>query len=142
MPFDVPTPRRPLPQRASAFTTSFVVGDTAGVLIAAAHRDGDLAGFELRVGKHGSTLAGMTDAIGAAASIALQHGAPLTEMTEQWRGTRYEPAGATNDPDIRNATSLTDYVARWLLAGFPAPDRTHSTAGSAPTQSTGPQATQ
>lgn len=120
MTVDVPHPRRTRAHRAPAITTTFQLGDTAGVLTAASHSDGGLAGIELRVGKHGSTLAGLTEAVATATTLALQHGAGLTELAEQWQGTRFPPAGATADPDIAQATSLTDYLAHRLLADFPA----------------------
>jgi hypothetical protein len=72
------------------------------------------ATFDLRVGKHGSTLAGLTEALATAASLALQHGTPLAEITDAWQQTQFAPHGATDDPDIPDTTSLADYVARRL----------------------------
>jgi ribonucleoside-diphosphate reductase alpha chain len=102
----------------AGYTRSFRLGDTDGTLTTAS-RDGKLDQIFLRAGDHGSTLAGMTDAFSVAASLALQHGAPLEEIAEELRGTRFEPAGHTDDPDIGVATSLMDYTGRRLLADFP-----------------------
>ena len=69
--------------------------------------------------KQGSTLRGMTDALAIAISIGLQHGAPLETYIAKFAGMRFDPAGATDDPDIPTATSIIDYIARRLGVDYP-----------------------
>ena len=83
---------------------------------------------DLRVGKHGSTLAGLTEALATAASLAFQHGTPLTEITGAWQQTRFVPNGPTDDPDVPDTASLADYVARRLLLDHPPADTSTATA--------------
>src|SRR5690606_2287500 len=68
--------------------------------------------------KQGSTLAGVMDAFSIAVSVALQYGVPLEKYLEKFMNMRFEPAGMTDDPDIRMATSVMDYVARRLALDF------------------------
>ncbi len=68
----------------------------------------------LKLGKQGSTLAGVMDAFSLAVSIALQYGVPLETYVEKFMNMRFEPAGMTDDPDIRMATSVMDYIFRRL----------------------------
>jgi len=110
-------PAAPTTRVRAGYTSSFRLGETYGTLTTAG-RDGQLDQIFLRAGCHGSTLAGMTDAFSIAASLALQHGARLDEVTAHLRGTRFEPAGHTDDPDITVATSLMDYAGRRLMADF------------------------
>jgi hypothetical protein len=115
---DVSADRRtspnPVEQRLGR-TTAFTIGDLTGILTTTpAGEDTIATTFDLRVGKHGSTLAGLTDALAAAASLALQHGTPLEEITDAWQQTRFVPNGTTDDLDIPDTTSLADYVARRL----------------------------
>ncbi|WP_203843241.1 hypothetical protein [Winogradskya humida] len=116
---DVPAARHITPlatdqgsRRWSGHTTSFRIEDLAGTVTTHRTGDGTTAGFDLRVGTHGSTMAGLTDALAAAASLALQHGAPLASITDAWQQTWFVPNGVTDDPDIPHTTSLADYVAR------------------------------
>jgi ribonucleoside-diphosphate reductase alpha chain len=68
----------------------------------------------LKLGKQGSTLAGVMDAFSMAISISLQYGVPLEKWVEKFTNMRFEPAGVTDDPDIRIASSVMDYVFRRL----------------------------
>jgi ribonucleoside-diphosphate reductase alpha chain len=70
----------------------------------------------LRFGKHGSTLAGLTDALGQAISIGLQAGVPIEEYVSAFAGTEFAPAGRTDDPELPLTTSVLDYVGRRLDA--------------------------
>jgi ribonucleoside-diphosphate reductase alpha chain len=77
----------------------------------------------LKVAKQGSTLSGVMDAFAIAVSIALQYGVPLETYVEKFINTRFEPSGMTNDPDIRFASSLVDYVFRRLALDYLTPDQ-------------------
>lgn len=127
---DVPAARRtdPAPadqslRRSAGHTTAFQIGDVTGTLTTAVLADTTTAAtIDLRVGKHGSTLAGLSEALATAASLAWQHGAPLAEITDAWHQTRFVPNGPTDDPDVPATTSLADYVARRLLIDHPPAD--------------------
>ncbi|AKU17258.1 vitamin B12-dependent ribonucleotide reductase [Luteipulveratus mongoliensis] len=106
--------RKRLPKRRSSQTTSFAVGGAEGYLTAGTHADGELGEIFLKFGKQGSTLAGVMDAFSVAVSVALQYGVPLETYVEKFTNMRFEPAGMTDDPDIRMAQSIMDYVFRRL----------------------------
>jgi len=97
---------------------SFEIGGAEGTLTAGAHTDGQLGEIFLRLGKQGSTLAGLTEAFSIVTSLALQHGVPLELITARLRGLRFEPAGLTDDTEIPEVTSVMDYIARRLAADF------------------------
>ena len=109
---------RPLPRRRESATRSFVVGGTKGYITTSAYEGGDLAEVSLRMAKQGSTLGGMMDALSTAWSVGLQHGAPLEVYVRKLSNSRAEPSGGTNDPQLPEATSPTDYVVRRLAVDF------------------------
>ena len=104
--------RRRLPKQRQALTTSFRVGGAEGYLTTGSHEDGQLGEMFLKLGKQGSTMAGLMDAFSVAVSIALQYGVPLETYVAKFTGTTFEPSGMTDDPDVRMATSIIDYVFR------------------------------
>ncbi|REF31537.1 vitamin B12-dependent ribonucleotide reductase [Calidifontibacter indicus] len=106
--------RRRLPKRRSSQTTSFAVGGAEGYLTASTYDDDQLGELFLKFGKQGSTLAGVMDAFSIAVSVALQYGVPLETYVEKFTNMRFEPAGMTDDPDVRMAQSIMDYVFRRL----------------------------
>ncbi len=110
--------RRRLPRTRPSCTMSFEIGGAEGTLTAGAHTDGQLGEIFLRLGKQGSTLAGLTEAFSIVTSLALQHGVPLELITARLRGLRFEPAGLTDDTEIPEVTSVMDYIARRLAADF------------------------
>ncbi len=106
--------RRRLPKTRPSMTTSFTVAGAQGYLTAGSYPDNGLGEVFLRLGKQGSTLAGVMDAFSIAVSIGLQYGVPLTTYVEKFTNLRFEPAGMTDDPDIRMAQSIMDYIFRRL----------------------------
>ncbi|MFE9201952.1 hypothetical protein [Micromonospora sp. NPDC007230] len=110
---DLGRTRIPVPRRTAGTTAEFVLDGTPGHLVTAAAAD-RLTHVELHVGKHGSTLAGLTDALSTAITTGLHAGAPVSEFVAELRHTRYAPAGPTGDPEVPEATSLGDYLARRL----------------------------
>ena len=110
--------RRRLPKRRSSQTTSFSVGGAEGYLTASSYPDDGLGEIFLKFGKQGSTLAGLMDAFSLAVSVALQYGVPLETYVEKFTNLRFEPAGLTDDPDVRMAQSIMDYVFRRLALDF------------------------
>ncbi|MBI3648548.1 MAG: vitamin B12-dependent ribonucleotide reductase [Actinobacteria bacterium] len=106
--------RRRLPRSRPSITTKFEVGDAEGYITASSYPDDGIGEIFLKTSKQGSTLAGIMDAFSIAISIGLQYGVPLDAYVEKFINMKFEPSGMTNDPDIRFATSLVDYVFRRL----------------------------
>lgn len=110
--------RNRLPKARPATTTSFSVGGAEGYMTAGAYADGALGEVFLKLGKQGSTLAGVMDAFSIAVSIGLQYGVPLETFVEKFTNLRFEPAGMTDDQDIRIAQSMMDYIFRRLALDY------------------------
>ena len=110
--------RKRLPKARPATTTSFSVGGAEGYMTAGAYADGALGEVFLKLGKQGSTLAGVMDAFSIAVSIGLQYGVPLETFVEKFTNLRFEPAGMTDDADIRMAQSMMDYIFRRLALDY------------------------
>jgi ribonucleoside-diphosphate reductase alpha chain len=87
-------------------------------MTAGAYEDGALGEVFLKLGKQGSTLAGVMDAFSIAVSIGLQYGVPLETFVEKFTNLRFEPAGMTDDKDIRMAQSMMDYIFRRLALDY------------------------
>jgi ribonucleoside-diphosphate reductase alpha chain len=115
--------RKRLPQSRPSRTTSFQVGDAEGYITAGEYPDDGIGEIFLKVAKQGSTLSGVMDAFAIAVSIALQYGVPIETYVEKFVNTRFEPSGMTNDPDIRFASSLVDYVFRRLALDYLTPEQ-------------------
>jgi ribonucleoside-diphosphate reductase alpha chain len=110
--------RKRLPKSRPSITTSFSVGGAEGYMTAGSYPDDGLGEVFLKLGKQGSTLAGVMDAFSIAISIALQHGVPLETYVSKFTNMRFEPAGLTDDPDIRMAQSVLDYIFRRLALDY------------------------
>ncbi|MDO5740069.1 MAG: vitamin B12-dependent ribonucleotide reductase [Ornithinimicrobium sp.] len=110
--------RKRLPKRRASQTTSFAVGGAEGYLTAGTYDNGELGELFLKFGKQGSTLAGVMDAFSIAVSIGMQYGVPLETFVEKFTNLRFEPAGLTDDPDVRMAQSIMDYVFRRLALDY------------------------
>ncbi|MGY1915994.1 vitamin B12-dependent ribonucleotide reductase [Blastococcus sp. SYSU DS0973] len=106
--------RKRLPKKRTSVTTSFSVAGAEGYMTAGMYEDGSLGEVFLKLGKQGSTLAGVMDAFSIGISLALQHGVPLETYISKFTNMRFEPAGMTDDPDIRIAQSVMDYIFRRL----------------------------
>jgi ribonucleoside-diphosphate reductase alpha chain len=110
--------RRRLPKSRQAITTSFSVGGAEGYMTSGAHEDGSLGEIFMKLGKQGSTLAGMMDAFSIAISISLQYGVPLETFVSKFTNMKFEPAGLTDDPDVRMSQSIMDYTFRRLALDY------------------------
>jgi ribonucleoside-diphosphate reductase alpha chain len=106
--------RKRLPRSRPSITTKFEVGDAEGYITASSYPDDGIGEIFLKTSKQGSTLAGVMDAFSIAISIGLQYGVPLDAYVSKFVNMKFEPSGMTNDPDIRFASSLVDYVFRRL----------------------------
>ena len=110
--------RKRLPKKRPSETVSFSVGGAEGYLTASSYPDDGLGEVFLKMSKQGSTLAGVMDAFSVAISIGLQYGVPLETFISKFTNMRFEPAGMTDDPDIRMAASVMDYIFRRLALDF------------------------
>ncbi|MEU7001777.1 vitamin B12-dependent ribonucleotide reductase [Nonomuraea sp. NPDC046570] len=106
--------RRRMPNQRPSTTTRFTVGGAKGYMTASSYPDDGLGEVFLKMSKQGSTLAGVMDAFSVAISIGLQYGVPLETYMSKFVNMRFEPAGMTDDPDVRMATSVMDYIFRRL----------------------------
>ena len=110
--------RKRLPKSRPSKTVSFAVGGAEGYMTASSYPDDGLGEVFLKMSKQGSTLAGVMDAFSIAISIALQYGVPLETYVSKFINMRFEPAGMTDDPDVRMAQSVMDYIFRRLALDF------------------------
>jgi ribonucleoside-diphosphate reductase alpha chain len=110
--------RERLPDERKAITHHFQVGGHDGYVTVGLYPDGRPGEVFFRVTKEGSTVNGLMDSLGISMSMALQHGVPLKDLVRKLAHLRFEPAGATNNPKVRFAKSIPDYVARWLAIEF------------------------
>jgi ribonucleoside-diphosphate reductase alpha chain len=116
--------RRRLPRQRPATVTRFSVAGAEGYMTASSYPDDGIGEVFLKLGKQGSTLAGVMDAFSMAISVGLQYGIPLDSYVAKFTNMRFEPAGLTDDPDIRIASSVMDYIFRRLaLDHLPYEDR-------------------
>ena len=110
--------RRKLPRSRRSLTLEFRVADCKGFVTIGEYDDGRPGEIFVRVSKQGSTLAGIMDAFAISLSHGLQYGVPLRAFVDAFTGMRFEPAGMTDDPDLRIATSLIDYLFRRLAVEY------------------------
>ncbi|MDR1431214.1 MAG: vitamin B12-dependent ribonucleotide reductase, partial [Propionibacteriaceae bacterium] len=110
--------RTRLPKSRVSRTTSFSVAGADGYMTSGMYEDGSLGELFLKLGKQGSTLAGVMDAFSIAVSIGLQYGVPLGTFAQKFTNLKFEPAGVTDDPDVRMAQSIMDYIFRRLALDF------------------------
>ncbi|MDF5755346.1 vitamin B12-dependent ribonucleotide reductase [Spongiactinospora sp. TRM90649] len=106
--------RRRMPSQRPSTTTRFSVGGAKGYMTASSYPDDGLGEVFLKMSKQGSTLAGVMDAFSVAISIGLQYGVPLETYVSKFVNMRFDPAGMTDDPDVRMAASVMDYIFRRL----------------------------
>ncbi len=129
--------RERLPDERKAITHHFSVGGHDGYVTVGLYPDGRPGEVFFRVTKEGSTVNGLMDSLGISMSMALQHGVPLKDLVRKLAHLRFEPAGATNNPKIRFAKSIPDYVARWLALEFLTEDERRAIGLEAPAEGNG-----
>ncbi|MDN5853957.1 MAG: vitamin B12-dependent ribonucleotide reductase, partial [Actinomycetia bacterium] len=120
--------RKRLPKSRPSRTTSFTVGGAEGYMTSGSYPDDGLGEVFLKLGKQGSTLAGVMDAFSIAISISLQYGVPLETFVSKFTNMKFEPAGLTDDPDVRMSQSIMDYIFRRLALDY-LPFETRSAMG-------------
>ena len=110
--------RRVLPVTRRSVTHKFAVAGFEGYLTIGLFEDDSPGEIFIKMSKEGSTLSGLVQGFCRAFSLALQYGLPLPAAADRFRGMRFEPAGPTSNPDIPEASSILDYVARYLELHF------------------------
>ena len=110
--------RERLPRRRRSSTFAFRVADCEGYVTVGEYEDGRPGEVFIKVSKQGSTLAGIMDAFSISISLGLQHGVPLATYVRKYSNMKFEPAGITDDAEIRIATSLVDYIFRRLALDY------------------------
>jgi ribonucleoside-diphosphate reductase alpha chain len=110
-----PTPKRErLPETRRSLTHKFEVCDLEGYITVGFYDDGRPGEVFVKIAKHGSTISGLVDTIAVLTSMALQYGVPVEALARKFEFTRFEPSGWTNNPELRRANSIVDYLFRWL----------------------------
>ncbi len=110
--------RERLPRRRRSSTFAFRVADCEGYVTVGEYEDGRPGEVFIKVSKQGSTLAGIMDAFSISISLGLQHQVPLATYVRKFANMKFEPAGITDDADLRIATSLVDYIFRRLALDY------------------------
>ena len=110
--------RERLPRRRNSKTFAFRVADCEGYVTVGEYEDGRPGEVFINVSKQGSTLAGIMDAFSISFSLGLQHQVPLATYVRKYTNMKFEPAGITDDPELRIATSLVDYIFRRIALDY------------------------
>ena len=110
--------REKMPVERASVTHKFSVGGHEGYLTVGMYEDGRPGELFIKMAKEGSTLSGVMDGLALTVSLGLQYGVPLKVFVDKLVNTRFEPSGISANPNIRFATSVLDYIARWLGGKF------------------------
>ncbi len=110
--------RRRLPETRTAITHKFDIAGHEGYLTVGVFQDHQPGELFITMAKEGSTIGGLMDGIGTLTSLALQYGVPLEALVKKFAHQRFEPSGFTKNPEIRSASSIIDYVFRWMAIQF------------------------
>ena len=113
--------RRCLEDERNSIVHKFSVGGHEGYIIVGMYDEGTPGEIFIKMAKEGSTLSGFMDGLAISMSIGLQYGVPLKALVDKLMDSRFEPSGFTENPNIRSATSIVDYIARFLGGRFISP---------------------
>ncbi|MPZ50379.1 MAG: adenosylcobalamin-dependent ribonucleoside-diphosphate reductase [Dehalococcoidia bacterium] len=122
--------RRRLPDERHSLTHKFRVGDQEGYVTAGLFEDGAPGEIFVTISKEGSTIRGLMDSVAMLTSYSLQYGVALRTLVDKFRGVHFEPAGFTANPEIPQASSLVDYIFRWLELRFLTPGDSDDTVSA------------
>lgn len=111
--------RRRLPDERNSITHKFQIGSQKGYITVGLYEDGSPGEIFISMSKDGSTMSGLLDALATSVSIGLQFGVPLRTLVEKFSHVHFDPSGFTENPNIRYAKSVVDYIFRWLATKFP-----------------------
>jgi len=121
-----------MPVERASFTHKFSVGGHEGYITVGMYEDGRPGEIFIKMSKEGSTLSGVMDGLALTISLGLQYGVPLKVFVDKLLNTRFEPSGITGNANIRFATSVLDYIARWLGGKFISSDYLKLNGGTHP----------
>lgn len=126
--------RERLPDTRRSVTHKFCIDGHEGYVTAGLYEDGRLGEVFIKMAKQGSTVSGLTDTVATLLSLCLQYGVPLEKLVEKFSHARFQPAGWTKNAAIPQASSVVDYLVRWLELEFSPGDPTpaHREAQSEP----------
>jgi len=110
--------RRRLPDERPSVTHKFRVGEQEGYITVGLFENGYPGEMFITISKEGSTIRGLMDSVAVLTSLALQYGVPLEDLVRKFRGVHFEPAGFTDNPELPQASSIVDYIFRWLEKRF------------------------
>ncbi|MBV8639962.1 MAG: vitamin B12-dependent ribonucleotide reductase [Verrucomicrobia bacterium] len=110
--------RNRMPDTRVSLTHKFEIAGHEGYITVGLYQNSQPGELFIQMAKEGSTIGGLMDTVATLTSLALQYGVPLESLVKKFAYQRFEPSGFTKNPDIRNATSITDYVFRWLGCQF------------------------
>ena len=112
--------RHKLPEERAAITHKFNIAGHEGYLTVGLYEDGRPGEMFITMSKHGSMVSGLLDSIAVSVSVGLQYNVPLEVFVSLFKHRRFDPAGITNNPDedLREATSVVDYIFRWMEKKF------------------------
>jgi ribonucleoside-diphosphate reductase alpha chain len=110
--------RQRMPDTRVSLTHKFEIAGHEGYITVGLYENRQPGELFIQMAKEGSTIGGLMDTVATLTSIALQYGVPLESLVKKFAYQRFEPSGFTKNPDIRSATSITDYVFRWLGCQF------------------------
>jgi ribonucleoside-diphosphate reductase alpha chain len=110
--------RQRMPDTRVSLTHKFEIAGHEGYITVGLYENRQPGELFIQMAKEGSTIGGLMDTVATLTSLALQYGVPLESLVKKFAYQRFEPSGFTKNPDIRNATSITDYVFRWLGCQF------------------------
>ncbi len=123
--------RYKLPVERHSLTHKFQIAGHEGYITVGMYEDGTPGEIFVRMAKEGSVIAGLMDSFATAISLSLQHGVPLSIVCDKFKGTRFEPSGFTGNKEIPIATSIMDYLFRWLALRFLTGTEAHPASGRA-----------
>jgi ribonucleoside-diphosphate reductase alpha chain len=123
--------RRRLPETRTAITHKFDIAGHEGYLTVGLFENSQPGELFITMAKEGSTIGGLMDCVGTLTSMALQYGVPLEALVKKFAHQRFEPSGFTKNPEIRNASSIIDYVFRWMALQF-IPEYREASGGKQP----------
>ncbi len=115
--------RRKLPDERPSITHKFNIGGHEGYVTAGFYEDGAVGEIFIVMSKEGSSISGLLDGFATMTSLALQYGVPLEDLVSKFSHMRFEPAGMTNNAEVRIAKSIYDYIFRWLASKFLSPEK-------------------
>ncbi len=110
--------RKRMPDERQAITHAYRIGNHKGYLTVGLYENGMPGEIFIAAAKEGSVISGLLDSFALSISLALQYGVPLKFLANKFTHSRFEPSGYTNNPDIRIAKSIVDYIFRWLALKF------------------------